>query len=72
MRRKHTYPSLTAYVEARTARGETLREIAADLGIAIGYLADLKNGKQTPGFKLAKRLSDDLSIPLESFLEGVS
>ena len=43
--------------------------IADDLGLSIGYLADLKNGKQTPGFKLAKRLSDDLSIPLESFLE---
>lgn len=72
MKRKHTFSSLTAYVEARQEKGDTLQEIAADLGLSIGYLTDLKNLKQTPGFKLAKRLSDSLGIPLESFLEQAS
>lgn len=72
MKRKHTYPSLTAYVESRSRKGDTLQEIADDLELSIGYLADLKNRRQTPGFRLAKRLSDRLNIPLESFLEGVS
>lgn len=72
MKRKHTYPSLTAYVAERSERGDTLRQVADDLGISIGYLADLKNGRMTPGFKLAKRLSDALGIPLESFLEKAS
>jgi transcriptional regulator with XRE-family HTH domain len=72
MKRKHTYPSLPAYVRSRQDKGETLQEIADDLGLSIGYLTDLKNLRQTPGFKLAKRLSDSIGIPLESFLEGVS
>jgi transcriptional regulator with XRE-family HTH domain len=72
MKRKHTFPSLTAYVEARTDNGDTLQKIATDLGISIGYLTDLKNGRTTPGFKLAKRLSDTLQIPLESFLGEAS
>jgi transcriptional regulator with XRE-family HTH domain len=70
MKRKHTYPSLPAYVRSRQDKGETLQEIADDLGLSIGYLTDLKNLRQTPGFKLAKRHS--IGIPLESFLEGVS
>jgi transcriptional regulator with XRE-family HTH domain len=69
MKRKQTFQSLTAYVATRTASGETLQEIAADLGLSVGYLCDLKNRRQTPGFKLAKRLSDNYGIPLESFLE---
>jgi len=72
MKRKHTFPSLPAYVRARQDQGDTLQEIADDLDLSIGYLTDLKNLKQTPGFKLAKRLSDSLGIPLESFLEAVS
>lgn len=72
MKRKHTHASLTAYVEARTRKGDTLQQIADDLDISIGYLTDLKNRRQTPGFKLAKRLSDSLGIPLESFLERAS
>lgn len=71
--RKPRFQSLAAYVEAQARAGRTLKEVAADLDLSIGYLADLKNGRQTPGFKLAKRLSDQLGIPLESFLEaGVS
>lgn len=69
MKRKPRHTSLTAYVEFRSKRGDTLVQIARDLDMAVGYLCDLKNGRQTPGFKLAKRLSDDLGIPLESFLE---
>jgi transcriptional regulator with XRE-family HTH domain len=72
MKPKHTYPSLPAYVRARQDEGWTLQEIANDLDLSIGYLTDLKNQKQTPGFKLAKRLSDSLGIPLESFLERAS
>lgn len=70
MTRKQTrYPSFTAYVESRVEQGATLKMIAHELGLSVGYLCDLKNGRQTPGFKLAKRLSDNFGIPLESFLE---
>lgn len=67
-RKRVQYSSLPAYVEAQTRAGRTLAEIAADLDLSIGYLCDLKNGKVTPGFQLAGRLSKRLGIPLESFL----
>lgn len=67
-RKRVQYSSLTAYVEAQAAAGRTLADVADDLGLSIGYLCDLKNGKVTPGFQLAGRLSKRLGIPLESFL----
>lgn len=67
-RKRVQYSSLTAYVEAQAAAGRTLADVADDLELSIGYLCDLKNGKVTPGFQLAGRLSKRLGIPLESFL----
>jgi transcriptional regulator with XRE-family HTH domain len=70
MTRKRTaYPSFGAYVQARSEAGVTLQELADELDMSVGYLADIKNGKQSPGFRLAKRLADTCNVPLESFLE---
>ena len=71
-RKRITYPTFRAYVQARSQAGATLLEIAAELDMSVGHLTDIKNGKQSPGFRLAKRLSDTCNVPLESFLEQAS
>ena len=70
--RKQAYDSLGAYLEAWCKLGKTQADFAAQFGISVGYLSDLKNGKVRPSWKLARRLSAECSIPMDSlFLDTV-
>lgn len=51
--------------DARKQRGETLEQVAADLGKAPGSLKNVENGRADPGDELAAALADRYGIPLE-------
>lgn len=68
--RKRPYASLSDYLDDLGRQGKTQADFAAEFGISVGYLSDLKNGKVSPSLKLAKRLSDECNIPVESFIVG--
>lgn len=70
-KRKRPYASLSDYLDDWGRQGKTQAEFATAFGISVGYLSDLKNGKVEPSLKLAKRLSDECNIPVESFIVGV-
>lgn len=68
MTRKRVYPNLGTFLEDLKRNGSTQAEFAERLGMSNGYLSDLKNGKVRPSLALAKQLSDECGIPIESFL----
>jgi transcriptional regulator with XRE-family HTH domain len=71
MATKHTrrvYPNLRAYLEDLKRNGSNQAEFARRMGMSVGYLSDLKNGLVEPSLSLAKRLSDECGVPMESFL----
>lgn len=67
---KHTkaYPHLRAYLDDLADQGVTQAEFASRMEMSEGYLSDLKNGRVKPSLTLAKRLSDECGVPIESFL----
>ena len=67
-RRRQTYESLGEYLDDWCRIGKTQSEFAAQFGISVGYLSDLKNGKVQPSLTLAKRLSEYCHIPIEAFI----
>lgn len=72
-RTRRPYASLSDYLDDWGRAGKTQAEFAADFGISVGFLSDLKNGKAQPSLTLAKRLSDECHVPIEAFIvEGVS
>jgi transcriptional regulator with XRE-family HTH domain len=68
MPKRKVYPNLNAYVEDFVRHGGTQAELAARMDMSEGYLSDLKNGRVRPSLLLAKRLSDECGVPIESFL----
>ena len=66
--RRRIYPDLQAYLRDFKLRGGTQAEFAARMDMSTGYLSDLKKGLVRPSLSLAKRLSDECGIPIESFL----
>ena len=64
-RPQRTFESITEYLEYHEL---TQSAFAEQFGISIGYLSDLKSGKQTPSLALAKRFRDECHIPIEAFL----
>lgn len=67
-KRKRGYPSLEAYLDALGKQGITQAEFAARVGISPQHLSDVKNRARGASLKLAKRLSDECGVPIESFL----
>ena len=67
-RRKRIYPNLAAYLRDLRRAGTTQAEFAARMGISPQHLSDVKNGARGVSLPLAKRLSDECGIPIESFL----
>lgn len=65
-RTRATFDSLSEYLEQC---GKTQSEFAAEFGISVGYLSDLKNGKVMPSAPLLKRFRDECRIPIEAFLD---
>jgi transcriptional regulator with XRE-family HTH domain len=68
IQKKRVYPNLKAYLEDLARQGVDQGEFAARFGISEGYLSDLKNGRVSPSLKLAARLSEEVGVPIESFL----
>lgn len=66
--RRQTYESLSDYLEDWCRIGKTQSEFAAQFGISVGYLSDLKNGKVQPSLALAHRLSEYCHIPIKAFI----
>lgn len=72
-KRAKIYPHLRAYLDDLGRQGSTQADFAARMEMSEGYLSDLKNGRVRPSLILAKRLSDECGVPIESFLlQGVS
>lgn len=67
-RRQRIYPDLSAYLDDLARQGGTQAEFADRMGMSKGYLSDLKNRRVRPSLGLAKRLSDECGVPIESFL----
>ncbi|MFL6623297.1 MAG: helix-turn-helix transcriptional regulator [Sulfurifustis sp.] len=53
---------------ARAARGMTRRQLAAQSGISLAYLARLESGSGNVSLGLLHKLAAALNLPLESFL----
>lgn len=71
--RRQTYESLGEYLDAWCKLGKTQADFAAQFGISVGYLSDLKNRKVRPSWTLARRLSSECHIPLDSlYLDTVN
>ncbi|WP_373845347.1 helix-turn-helix transcriptional regulator [Clostridium sp.] len=51
--------------EFRRRKGLTQMEFSKILGITNDYLSSLERGKATPGFKLAKKISDYLETTID-------
>ena len=66
--RRQTYNSLSEYLDDWCKVGHTQSEFAAQFGISVGYLSDLKNGRVQPSLGLAKRLAEHCHVPIESFI----
>jgi len=66
-KRKRGYPNLKAYLES-LPDGVTQADFAARMGISPQHLSDIKNGARGASLHLAKRLSDECRVPIESFL----
>jgi len=69
MRRKPAYPTLRAYLVAAKAQGRSHTEVAQELGIALGYLSDLKSGRTQPSLDLALKIERLANVPLESMVK---
>ena len=67
-KRTKVYPHLRAYLDDLALSGGTQADFAARMEMSEGYLSDLKNGRVRPSLALAKRLSDECGVPIESFL----
>ena len=67
-KRSKVYPDLQAFLDDLGRRGVTQAEFAARMEMSEGYLSDLKNRRVRPSLALAKRLSDECGVPMESFL----
>ena len=59
-------PNLGALIHnTRIAKGMTMREIAAEVGMTPSYLCDIEHGNhEDPGFMLICKLADVLKIPM--------
>ena len=50
--------------QQREARGLTLLEVAAEVGISIGYLSRIERGRENvPGDELIRRISTKIGLP---------
>jgi transcriptional regulator with XRE-family HTH domain len=65
---KRTYPNLRAFLEHLDEQGTTQAEFAAQMKISEAHLSELKNGRTVPSLSLARRLSQECGVPIESFL----
>ena len=66
MAKRKRYPNLKAYLN--NLEGVTQAEFAARMGISPQHLSDIKNGARGASLQVAKRLSDECGVPIESFL----
>lgn len=56
----------TKLKEARTRRGLTLKAVASEVGISLGYLSQLEKGFNDPSLSLAVRIASFYTSPVES------
>lgn len=55
------------WLELRVIRekdGHSLTSLAAKVGMSLGYLSDLENGKRDPSAAITKRLAIALNVPV--------
>lgn len=65
---RRVYPDLNAYLDDLVRNGGSQRAFADRMDMSEGYLSDLKNRRVGCSLTLAKRLSDECGVPIESFL----
>lgn len=66
---KRAYPDFRAYLTELKRQGRTQNEIAAALGISVGYLSDIKVGRYQPSLDLAIRIAELANVPIESLVK---
>lgn len=55
----------------RISQGLTLQSLSSKSGVAIGYLADLENGKAlNPTLKTLNKISKALQVPVSKLLDS--
>lgn len=63
------FASLREFFDQTGMRQE---DIAFDLGISPAHLSNIMNGKRTPSFGLALRLSEITNVPIQSISSRVA
>lgn len=58
--------------QLRNARGWTLREVAQESQVALGYLSEIERGRKEASSELLNAICDALGVPLWFVLREVS
>jgi transcriptional regulator with XRE-family HTH domain len=62
---RRVYPNLSAYFRDS---GETLTQVAAELGISLPYMSMIKAGERQPSLSTALKIAARCHVPLESLI----
>ena len=57
---------------ARTAQGRTLRDVARDARVSLGYLSEVERGQKEPSSELLSAICMALDLPLSRVLTEVA
>ncbi|MCV3272025.1 helix-turn-helix domain-containing protein [Roseobacter sinensis] len=54
----------------RRQKGQTIAQLAAEMGISEGMVSKIENGQVSPSLSMLQRLSQAFSVPLTAFFRG--
>ena len=57
---------------ARTTQGRTLRDVARDARVSLGYLSEVERGQKEPSSELLAAICSALDLPLSRVLTEVA
>lgn len=58
--------------DARTAQGRTLRDVARDARVSLGYLSEVERGQKEASSELLNSICTALGLTLSSVISNVS
>jgi transcriptional regulator with XRE-family HTH domain len=53
----------------RKGKGKQIRDMAADLGMSIGHLSDIENGRRNPSIELSMKMAQYFGMDVSIFLK---
>jgi transcriptional regulator with XRE-family HTH domain len=58
--------------EARTSQGRTLRDVARQARVSLGYLSEVERGQKEASSELLNSICESLGLSLASVMAGVA